>query len=158
MDQPGPRHPPLKSPLIERADLQSSKQRTVFGALTLAFWAFWLYLWLPLLALLAWALGLEQAYKYMVVLGGYKDVIRVLAVYAVIILLLGGALVAWALYNILRFRGVENRVASKAVSSAEIARTYGIDAESVERWQGARHILVSHDPDGRISRVDTPAA
>ena len=158
MDQPGPRHPALKSPIIERADLQSPRQRTVYGALTIAFWAFWLYLWLPLLALLAWALGVEQAYKYMVVLGGYHDVIRLLAIYGVIILLLGGALIAWAVYNIVRFRGVENRKASLAITPAEIARDYGMDASAVERWQGARQLLVVHDQDGRIARVEIPGA
>src|SRR6185295_4483331 len=104
MDQSGPRHPSaLKSPLIERPDLQSPRQRTIYGALTLAFWAFWFYLWLPVLALLAWSLGVQQAFKYMVVLGGYRDVIHLLGIYAMIILLLGGGLVLWAIYNILRF-------------------------------------------------------
>jgi len=99
----------LKSPLIERPDLQSTRQRTLYGALTLAFWAFWFYLWLPLFALLAWMLGLQQAFKYMVVLGGYHDVIRLLGLYSLIILLHGGGLVLWAIYNIIRFHGVERR-------------------------------------------------
>ena len=38
MDQPRPRHITLKSPLIERPDLQSPQQRTVYGVLTLVFW------------------------------------------------------------------------------------------------------------------------
>src|SRR5664279_4021374 len=99
MDKSGPRHNALKSPLIERSDLQSPRQRTLYGALTLAFWAFWVYLWVPVLAFLAWTLGVEQAYKYMVVLGGYHDVIHLLGIYSLIILLLGGALVLWAMYN-----------------------------------------------------------
>ena len=91
------------SPIIERSDLQSPQQRTLYGVITAVFWAFWLYLWLPLLALFAWAVGLEQAYKYMVVLGGYEEVMRLLGVYFLVIVILGGTLTGWATYNIMRY-------------------------------------------------------
>ena len=155
MEESGPRHNALKSPLIERPDLQSTRQRTLYGALTLAFWAFWFYLWLPVLALLAWMLGVQQAFKYMVVLEGYREVIRLLGIYSLIILLLGGALVLWASYNIIRFRGVERRIAALPVTPKEIGRDFGQDPESVARWQSEQRLYVTHDQDGRIARVET---
>jgi biofilm PGA synthesis protein PgaD len=154
MDQSGPRHSTLISPLIERPDLQSPRQRTLYGALTLAFWAFWFYLWLPLLALLAWSLGLQQAFKYMVVLGGYHDVIRLVGVYALVILLLGGGLLLWAGYNIFRFGGVENRTSALPVTPVEIGRHFGQQPEAVANWQNQQRLYVTHDQDGRIARVD----
>jgi len=156
MDESGPRHTPLKSPLIERSDLQSPRQRTLYGALTLAFWAFWFYLWLPVLALLAWTLGLQQAFKYMVVLGGYHEVIRLLGIYSLIISLLGGGLVLWAIYNIIRsrFRGGERRIANLPVTPTEIGRDFGEDPESVARWQSEQRLYVTHDQAGRIARVE----
>jgi biofilm PGA synthesis protein PgaD len=154
MDQSGPRHIALKSPLIERSDLQTPRQRTLYGALTLAFWAFWFYLWLPLLALLAWSLGLQQAFKYMIVFGGYQDVLRVLGSYALIVLLLGGGLIVWALYNIIRFRGVERRQAPRPVTPAEIGQYFGQEPQAVLRWQGEQRLCVSHDGQGHIVRVD----
>ena len=154
MDQSRPRHPALKSPLIERPDLQSPRQRALYGSLTLAFWAFWFYLWLPVLALLAWALGLQQAYKYMVVLGGYHDVIRLLGFYGLIITLLGGGLVFWALYNILRFGGVERRAEALPVTAAEIGLEFRQNPQSVALWQGAQRLYVTHDQDGRIALVE----
>jgi biofilm PGA synthesis protein PgaD len=154
MDESRPRHTALKSPLIERSDLQTPRQRTLYGALTLVFWAFWIYLWMPVLALLAWALGLEQAYKYMVVLGGYRDVITLLGFYSLIILLLGGGLVLWAVYNILRFRNVEKRRAALPVTPLEIGQHFGQDPESVARWQGEQRLYVTHDAAGRIARVE----
>lgn len=154
MDQSRPRHPALKSPLIERSDLQSPRQRSLYGALTLGFWAFWFYLWLPVLALLAWSLGVQQAYKYMVVLGGYQEVIRMVGLYSLVILLLGGGLVLWATYNIVRFRGVERRTAALPVTPAEIGRDFGQDAGSVARWQREQRLYVTHDGNGRIARVE----
>jgi biofilm PGA synthesis protein PgaD len=154
MEQSGPRHTALKSPLIERSDLQTPRQRTLYGALTLVFWAFWFYLWLPVLALLAWALGVEQAYKYMIVLGGYRDVLDLLGFYSLIVLLLGGGLVVWALYNIIRFRGVERRVVALPVTPAEIGRDFGQNPALVARWQSEQRLYVMHDENGRIARVE----
>ena len=154
MGQPGPRHQGLKSPLIERPDLQSPRQRTLYGALTLAFWLFWIYLWVPVLALFAWLLGLQQAYEYMIVLGGYQEVIRVLWLYGGVILLLGGGLLIWALYNILRFGGVEKRTAALPITTQEAGRHFGQDPEAVTRWQGGQRLYVSHDPEGRIAGVE----
>ena len=154
MDQSGPRYQGLKSPLIERSDLQTSRQRTLYGVLTLGFWAFWIYLWVPLLALLAWALGVDQAYKFMVVQGGYHAVLKILGIYGLIILLLGGALVLWAVYNILRFGGVENRTAALPVTPAEIGRHFGQDPASVMQWQYEQRLYVTHDPKGGIASVE----
>ena len=61
----------------------------------------------------------------MVVLGGYHDVIRLLGIYSLMILLLGGGLVIWASYNIVRFGGVEKRTAALPVTPAEIGRDFG---------------------------------
>lgn len=154
MDKSGPRHiAALKSPLIERSDLQSPHQRTLYGALTLGFWAFWIYLWVPILALLAWLLGFEQAYKYMIVFGGYRDLLRLLGIYALIIVMLGGTLVVWALYNIVRFRGVEKRKAPRAVTPTEIGTHFVKDPLSVARWQGHQRLYVMHDENGNIATV-----
>jgi biofilm PGA synthesis protein PgaD len=153
MDKSGSRHPSLKSPLIERPDLQTRGQRTLYGSLTIAFWAFWIYLWVPLLALLAWLLGIEQAYQYMVVLGGYNHVLRVLEAYSLVILALGGSLMLWAAYNIYRFRGVEKRSARPGVTHTDIAGDIDHDPLSVKRWHGTQRLVVSHDETGRLVDV-----
>jgi biofilm PGA synthesis protein PgaD len=154
MDKSGPWHTALKSPLIERSDLQSPRQRTLYGVLTLAFWAFWIYLWVPVLALLAWSLGVQQAFKYMVVLGGYHDVVKLLGIYSLLILILGGGLVLWAGYNIFRFGGIEMRTAALPVTAAEIGRDFGQNPESVAHWQSEQRLYVTHDEHGRIARVE----
>ena len=154
MDQSGPRHPPLKSPIIERADLQTLRQRTIFGVLTFIFWILWAYLWLPLLALIAWLVGLEQAYKYMFVLGGYKDVVGLLGVYTLIILLMGGSLIGWAAYNILRYGKRAKRSSNEPPGLEEVARHFGQGPQSVAGWRKAQRLCVSHDEKGGIALVE----
>jgi len=148
------KHSSLKSPLIERPDLQSVQQRTLYGGLTLAFWGLWFYLWLPLIALLAWLLGLQQAYKYMVVLDGYQAVIRLMGVYGLVILLLGGSLVLWAVYNIIRFRGVQRRTEAKPVTPQEIGLYFEQDPSAVASWQTERSLYVTHNQYGHINQVE----
>jgi len=145
-------------PLIERPEMQTAGQRTLYGALTLAFWAFWIYLWVPLLALLAWVLGVQQAFKYMVILGGYHHAANLLGIYALVILALGGTLVTWATYNILRFRGVERRLAPLPVSAAELMRHFGADGAALARWQSTQRLFVTHTQEGQIFRVDSMAS
>ncbi len=154
MDQSGSRHKSLKSPLIERPELQTPRQRTLYGALTVGFWIFWVYLWVPVLALLAWLLGLQQAYQYMVVLGGYHEVFRVLWLYSAVILLLGGGLLVWAAYNIIRFGGADKRTAALPVTPLETGRHFGQDPDAVTRWQGGQRLYVTHGPDGHVDRVE----
>ena len=158
MDQSRPRHPTLIAPLIERADLQSARQRMLYGAVSLFFWAFWFYLWLPLLALMAWSLGLEQAYKYMIVLEGYRELFRLLGWYSMVILCLGGGLLAWAGYNIFRFSGFERRCNALDVTVQQMARNFALDPDQIAKWQQARQLYAMHDGNGRVSHVVVASA
>ena len=144
----------MTPPIIERADLQTMRHRTISGVLTILFWAIWAYLWLPLLALVAWAAGLEQAYKYMIHLGGYREVIGLLGIYTLIIILMGGSLVGWATYNILRYGKRAMRTASQPPATEEVARYFRQGPLAVENWRRAQRLSVLHDEHGNISQVD----
>lgn len=155
MDESGTRHSILRTPIIGRAgQAQTRPQKVVYGAVTVAFWAFWIYLWVPLLALLAWSLGIQQAYRYMVELEGYIEFISLVGMYMVVILFLGGALLLWAWYNIARFSGVERRLPKAEVTVEEVASGFRLNAADVQRWQSARRLVVTHDENGAISHVD----
>ena len=144
----------MKSPVIDRTDLQTLQHRTVSGVITVVFWAFWTYLWLPLLALIAWAFGVEQAYKYMVVLGGYREVLHLIGIYLLVILLMGGTLVAWATYNILRYGKLPKRAGNRAATNEQVARYFRQGPLAVESWQQAQRLYVHHDEKGSVLSVD----
>jgi biofilm PGA synthesis protein PgaD len=159
MDQSRPRHPPLTHPIIDRPDLQSLGNRTISGVVTTMFWVMWIYLWLPLLALLAWLVGIQEAYKYMIVLGGYKEVLRLLAIYTSVALLLGGALIVWATYNIQRYGRRPQRAGSPIPPLEDVARWFRQEPNAVEGWRASKRLYVMHDADGSITAVgDQPLA
>lgn len=159
MEKSGSRPAARTTPLIiERPDLQSWQQRFVSRTLTLFFWGVWVYLWLPAVTLAGWMAGLERFHFHMVVLEGYEGLIELLAIYAVIIFILGATLIGWAKYNHMRFRGVERRKARPTVSVDALARQAHSSVEALMGWRGARIAVVHHHADGAIARVDVELA
>jgi biofilm PGA synthesis protein PgaD len=152
--QSGSRRPHVRRPLIiERPDLQTGGQRWLYLALTIAFWLFYLYLWLPLITLAGWAFGLWRGYDVFVFQEGYRSLAEILLWYALGISAFSGALVAWAIYNWLRFRGKERRKATRPIGLVEQARYFGVIPYELGAWRRASVVSVTHDPHGRIVAV-----
>ena len=156
MDQPGPRHPALNNPIIERPDLQSRLQRTVYASLTFVCWLGWVYLWLPALTLLSLTIEIEAAEKEVVAYAAFDSLLALLSMYHLPVLLCC-ALLAWAAYNIERFGKIEGRTGAATLTLEAIARHFGTQAAQMTRWQAERCLYVTHDAEGRVAQVDTTA-
>jgi biofilm PGA synthesis protein PgaD len=73
--------------------------------------------------------------------------------YGVVIMANAAVLVAWALYNRLRFAGEDRRQAVMPVEVADLAALYGLPPERIESWQKARILTMRHAPDGTLTGV-----
>jgi biofilm PGA synthesis protein PgaD len=144
----------MKELIIDRPNWQTTRQRLVFGSMTAIFWALWIYLWLPLLALIGWALGFKIAYYQMVVKDGYLGLFHLLGLYATVILCLGGALLIWAYYNYFRFRGVERRKERPPVLIRDLSERYLIAPEVLDVWTHSRRLVMHHSADGQVTGAD----
>jgi biofilm PGA synthesis protein PgaD len=140
----------MKDLIIDKPNLQSKRQRVLFGSMTLVFWIIWIYLWLPLLALLGWAVGLKIAYYQMVVQDGLAGLLRLLAFYLTVIAVLGASLLLWAYYNFFRFRGVQRRKAFPVTPIGELGKHYQLPAGVLERWSKAQRLVLHHDAAGKL--------
>jgi biofilm PGA synthesis protein PgaD len=140
--------------IIDKPQWQTAKQRAVFGSVTVLFWALWIYLWLPVLAAIGWLLGLNIAYREMVVKHGYIELLEQLGLYGFVVAILGGSLLTWAYYNFFRFRGVERRKERPRVTLEEISARYQIAPEELRRWIGAARLVIHHGADGRVLGAD----
>ena len=136
--------------IIDRPHWQTGRQRLVFGALTLLFWAIWIYIWMPLVALIGWALGVRTAYVQMVELRGYVGLVHVMWIYALVVVLLGGGLLIWAYYNYFRFRGVENRKARPAVDVHDLAAFHHMAPAQFGQWLEAKRLVIHHSAEGAL--------
>ena len=125
------------------------------GVLTAALWG--LYIWLNRdLFLVLWDIprwvaggGMTPAIRQAIAL------VETLGTYSAVVAVNTFAVVAWALYNQLRFRGKERRRFSQAVSPAEIAERFGRSADEIRAWQEARILVIYHGSDDQIEHVET---
>jgi biofilm PGA synthesis protein PgaD len=140
--------------IIDKPQWQTARQRAVFGFVTVLFWAIWLYLWLPVLAVIGWLLGIDIAYREMVMKHGYVELVDDLGLYTFIVCCLGGSLLIWAYYNFFRFRGVERRKERTPVTFEQISRHYQIAPDELRRWTRAPRLVIHHSVDGRVTGAD----
>ena len=74
-----------------------------------------------------------------------------LSIYVVVGLINGIVLLSWALYNQLRFRGLDRRKAIPALRSDELARSFGVSGQRLAELQKAKIAVVDHEADGAIA-------
>jgi len=141
-----------ESIIIELPALQTQRQRLLLAVITGIFWAAWCYLWLPVVSVIEWAFGLPNRYQAFV-LHGYSALQEVLPVYCGVISLMGGSLIAWATYNMLRFKGSDRRSGRADMDLDVLADFHAVQPAALARWQEARLLVLDHDESGDIASV-----
>lgn len=154
MEKSRSRHTARRHPLIiDRPDLQTWPQRAVSGTLTTLFWLMWLALWMPLVTLAGWVAFGWRFKIQMFDLGGLEGFRDLIVVYAAVIAAMSGALMSWARYNYLRFRGVERRRQIDSVSLQALAAFAGQHVDTMQAWRRMRVMVAHHDVEGRVAAV-----
>lgn len=141
--------------IIDRPELQARHRRVVYSTATLVAWALWMYLWLPLVSLLAWWFGIRSFVREFVV-PETPILIRTLLIYGLVVAVLALILVAWSRYNLRRFGPRGRRQAPNQVSDAEIARWFGVPQDQLPAIRSADSQVVRFLGDGRIEWGEAP--
>lgn len=137
--------------IIRRPDLQSKyKRRATFIVATLC-WAAWFYLFTPLFTLLAWWFGGTRVEHHIFMDTEHSRL--VLLLYALAVLLAGALLIAWAVYNYLRFRHTERRNPPAHLNKQRLAEYFDVELATVDQIQTVKIGYVSHDEHGVIQAV-----
>ena len=140
--------------IIERPELQSNVQRYGWSSLTFVFWVIYVYLWLPLLTLLAWWIGAQLFDYHMIQLQGYAGLIDKLSLYSSIILIISAILIGWAELNRLRFKNQLRRNDVADVTVGEVARKYKINEHQLAELRQKKSMKVHFSDDGVISDIN----
>ena len=140
--------------IIDRPDLKSMPLVLGEGILTVLFWGFWFYLWLPLVSLLAWGFGLQIFYKQMVALGGFTGFIQHLNVFLSGVALVSGAIAVWSLYNLKRYGFYNRRNHLLKTDMDQLAATINMPIQKLTEIQQGKHIVFSFAEDDSIKGVD----
>ncbi len=143
----------LKDVIVEHPEWQTPKQKFLIGFVTAGFWMAWFYLWIPFISLLAWLFGIRTFEYHMIELGGYDGLFKLLGYYGIVVFILGGSLVGWAMYNIRRFKGVDRRGVRPLVPLETQAGYFNVSADDLEKWQKSQLILIEHGHVHAVSRA-----
>jgi len=140
--------------IIDQPDLKSMPQLLGEGILTVLFWGFWFYLWLPLISLLAWGFGVQIFYKQMVALGGFSGFIQHLNVFISGVALVSGAIAVWSLYNLKRYGFYNRRNRLLETDMVQLAATFNMAGQKLSEIQLAKRIVFSFAENDSIKEVD----
>jgi biofilm PGA synthesis protein PgaD len=137
---------PLRHPeILYRPELQSAGQRTLYSVLTLLAWTVWLYLFVPLLSLLAWWFGIEAFSLYLLEPADRSDLLTLLT-YAGVVVLSALVIVAWSIYNLRRYGGLDRRKPIPPVSDEELRAHHDIDARTLAALRTQRRVVLHLEP------------
>lgn len=139
--------------IIDRPELQARRHRWTYSTLTLVAWVIWMYLWLPVVTIVAWYLGVRTFIRE-IMLPDRAVVLALVLSYLAVIVVMGVILVVWSQYNLRRFRGLERRRASPPVTDQEILEWFQCSSENMERLRVEKSVTVEYDEEGGILAVE----
>jgi poly-beta-1,6-N-acetyl-D-glucosamine biosynthesis protein PgaD len=139
------------SPLIiYRPELQTKTQRTFFGVVTFGLWAFWLYLWLPLITAFLWTIGIHVA--YVDILHRSRGVDLTPLTWILLLIIIG--ITCWSNYNRIRYAKSCQRRHTKVVSKASLGEAFGItEANTITSLRQERHLELRLSDSGQLLQV-----
>ena len=135
--------------IINRPHRQPPLQRTLFAVITMVAWTLWISLWLPVLTLIAWLLGLEDAWRQLGLmhpLHAANDLSIVLTVAVVCALSMG----SWSQYNRIRFAGKQRRRGNRHLDITEMAPALASSVETARQLRGGRRSVIHFAHDGQM--------
>lgn len=133
---------------FEAPEELSRQDRARDTVITAVLWGIYLYLWVPLVSLLAWALGFEFAYDVMVRAGGARDLLPILLEYAVVVSVILSAFTIWSVSNRLRFRNMTRRTRREPVSDDALSDYFGIPISQIVSMRSHQILRVTFDDEG----------
>jgi biofilm PGA synthesis protein PgaD len=145
----------VKRIIINRPELQSPLQRITTRGITFVFWVLWIYLWLPLISLAAWWVGIRLFREHLLDNDGYKILFDDMHQYAIVVAVIAVVLIGWARYNLVRFRDKGSRKSSLPVDLATQAQTFKVESQQLDQWQRTKRLVVHHDERGNITQIET---
>jgi biofilm PGA synthesis protein PgaD len=139
--------------IIERPELQTMTQRYGWKSVTFFFWMLYIYLWIPLITLLVWFVGVKLFHINMIELNGYASLVEKLGLYSAIIIMISIILIGWAEVNRMRFKNKFRRLDNDELSVAEVAKKYNLDVAHLVLIRQKKSIKIDFFDKGGISEI-----
>jgi biofilm PGA synthesis protein PgaD len=150
MEKSGPGLTKPRQLIINSRGSLRLRDRWAEVGVTLFFWLLLIYMWQPLLSVLAWFFQGYVFYHHMVTLEGYQSFSDSVLRYFLLILLFGGVFLLWARINLWRFRGNERRETPPDTLLLEQSLYFNVDPVAVQQWRCYKRMVVAFDEQGNM--------
>lgn len=127
--------------IIDKPKLKSLLRNVTELSFTGIMWGLWLYLFLPLLNLVLWLLGIRYFYIEVIENAGYKELINLLSRLGWIILVVFLIMRLWGYYNYRRFGKRDKRKSLPSNVDKEMAEYFQIPLEQVLDLQLSKEVV-----------------
>lgn len=144
------------SRLIRKPYAQPRLKRAAWGFVTAAFWGLYIYLWLPLVTLILWLLGVRTAFFELYTRQHQVEPFLIIAIPAMAALC-ALVLIGWAEYNRWRFARQDRRSPQEDVGMDEVARCLGADQRLAQQLGQSKVTLLHMNEQAIPESMSTPA-
>ena len=140
--------------IINARNVLSRRVRNRDRILTIVMWVLYAYLWLPLISLGAWYLGVQFAYDLVLRAGGLESLLGLLFAFVVVLLSTALAVIVWSWIQRARFAKSERRVSSPILSAAQEQAYWGLEDPALVQLKSARRLVIELDNEGRLRSLN----
>ena len=128
-------------PIEDKPNLRSFLRTTTEWSFTTAMWAIWIYLFLPLVSLALWVLGVPYLYQTLFREEVLQQLSTLMQRMGWTVLVIFVCLRGWGLYNYYVFGRRNRRKQSDPVTPEALARHFNLTPEAVRALQARKEIV-----------------
>jgi poly-beta-1,6-N-acetyl-D-glucosamine biosynthesis protein PgaD len=132
--------------IIDRFARQPLSKRLLCICLTALGWAFWSYLWLPLLGSVEIFFGASSEH-ILSTSQSFRELFGTLGSHASTIVVAIGLFLVWSLLQWFGNRRSRSATSNQAVTSRRLAQSVKLHEDDLTAWQQSRRMVVTHDED-----------
>ncbi len=145
----------LGSVIINARNVVSRRIRNRDRVLTTLMWVLYAYLWLPLISLGAWYLGVQFAYDLVIRAGGPESLISLLLSFLLILLITALVVILWSWIQRARFAKNERRLSSPSLQPAAEQAFWGISETEHEQIRSGKRLVIDLDETGALTGIQS---
>ena len=132
---------PKTQPIEDRPELRSVLRNTAEWSITILMWAIWVYLFLPLLSLILWVVGMVHLYRTLFTEEVIGELIDMLGKVGWLVLFVFLILRGWGFYNYYRFGRLSRRKGRAVTPTDEIGHHFDLTVEEVRGLKNKKEIV-----------------
>jgi len=131
--------------IINKPDLKSRGRKISEMSITTIIWILWLWLFLPVVNVLLWVVGVQTFYHTLIVDTGYIDFFELVRSVGLTVAIVFIIMRTWGYYNYWRFGKRNKRKSLPEVTPARLSSIFAMTPEEVVNLKASREVTFTFE-------------